>query len=147
MPEAWMVRDMERNNALESMKRDVLDLEAKLGREQVHVPLVMLIITQLCAELHNGRGVEEVLSGVDYHRASGPYRLFYSKILTAATSFSKNPEEQNILLCRLLKFAVESFTFRFQTDLHQAEFNQPHRFYDGHGPMDEVEMPLPHQVG
>jgi hypothetical protein len=147
MPEAWMVKGAERQQALESIKQKIVDLEGDVSKEHICGTLVLLIMSHLGSKLRREGDLQEVLGSVDYNKAQVPYRLFYAEIIPIVEASSAHREEQNVLLCRVLEFAQSSFTSGFYCKLQRAEIHDPHRIYDGHGPMDEVEMPLPHQVG
>jgi len=115
MSDAWMVRESERQEFLETLKRRVIDID-KWPYQDVCYSLARICLNFL---------QDETTEPAD----TIPDNLFFTEFLPAMSNFSRAEEERSILIIDLLSWLVKSIAIRYRSALTHKEMRDPHTIF------------------
>jgi len=120
MNDAWMVRGSERQNLLESLKREVMEKEnnEEPGRHVFQYDLAHVLLQFLLNEEMVGCLTESI--GNTY---------FQCNVLPKTSGFARAKEERDVIICELLTWLVTSITSRFHSNLLHREIMDPQTIF------------------
>ncbi len=131
MTDAWMKRGAERQEFLESLKRQIIDEEEESHqRLTVQIPLAIAVMELLGAS--SPAPITVVAKEKVWH-------LLSKKVWPQIKSFARTPEEEKALLAELLLWEANSLANYFKAPLQTQEIDEPEKLFEGRQAMDKAD--------
>ncbi len=132
MPEAWQVRESERQQLIEELVRGVHDWADELCDPSFYLEVVSVMIGYL---QDRQKGVSN--PWVDRKRAPGS---FFSSVLPSITKFARTEAEGDVLVATFLEKVLASGLSPFRSELQKQEMLTPEKIFNT--PSAIAEMPI-----
>lgn len=130
MTEAHVKRDVERQDFLDQLKRQIYEEEEEThDRMQMQAPFAIAIVAHLAS-----RGRTKLPFAIDSPAAT----FFEGAILPQINEFARTPEEEGALVAELLQWEANSIANSFRSALQTQEIHEPGRLFEGRQAMDEA---------
>jgi len=132
MPEAWQLREYQRQQLIEELVRGVHDWADELCDPSFYLEVVAVIISYL---QDRQKGVSN--PEVDGKKAPGS---FFSTVLPSITKFARTEAEGDVLVATFLEKVLASGLSPFRSELQKQEMLTPEKIFDAHSAMTEVPI-------
>jgi hypothetical protein len=134
---AWQAREMERQNFLENIERQLNDAERSFKHESDVYQLVMLIVPQM---LSDGRVSQSTLPSIPWERCKQVYDLLMT-IDASIEQFKRSDDEGKALWAKVLEWSARGFTSGYHRKLNTQEMLEPMLIFGTTRSTDEVPIP------
>lgn len=139
MPEAWVVREIGRQELLRDLMRQVYDQNDLISGNGNH--FMFNLGTVILYYLHTERHLSHLLDPEAFTE-KGEKRWFNDKVWPRINSFSRTRIEQDALIATFLeKHLLPALLRQFSSELQRQEFEEPERIFKAKGAMEEVPFP------